>query len=159
MEKGPLKKNRFIFGVLALLAFMCAAGVPGLHAAAEDEVLIWTGSASDQKEEFTKVVDTREEWSALWKRAFDRPAPAVDFKKYVVACVFLGHGAGWLYSIGFDKPYRRGNDWIIPYGLQPLILELARPFKASGQYRLQVYERIPGGRMILEEDASGSRRL
>lgn len=136
--------------LLALWLLVGAASLPGLAAAAETPA--WKGSVSAQKEPLIRVVETPEAWSLLWRSAFDRPAPAVDFGRYVVACVFLGHGADWLYSIGFDAPRRRGDDWVITYGLHPLVLELAGPFRAGGQYHLKAYERMSGGRMILEEE-------
>ncbi len=91
--------------------------------------------------------------------AFAKPAPVVDFEKNVVACVFLGHSADWLYSISFGKPYIRGNVQVIPYGLAEIILELARPFKASGQYSMEVFARKQHYSVILEEDrSSGSHK-
>ena len=53
----------------------------------------WKGNVSKQKEPFIKVVETQKEWSELWARAFEKPAPEMDFEKYVVACVFLGNEA------------------------------------------------------------------
>jgi hypothetical protein len=147
-----VKKSRVVFWALPLLLGLWLAGLPGALAAAEGRQLAWKGSSSNQTEAFSKVVETPEEWSELWRRAFDRPAPAVHFETQVVACVFLGHSADWLYSIGFDAPRRRGDVWVIVYGLHPLILELAKPFKAGGQYHMKVYERIQGAKMILEAE-------
>jgi hypothetical protein len=119
---------------------------------AGDEQKVWEGSSSGQKEPFMQVVESGEDWSGLWKRAFQKPAPPVDFQKQVVACVFLGHSADWLYSIHIGEPYLRGGSWIIPYELAEIILELARPFKASGQYAMKVVEKKQGYKMILEKE-------
>ena len=145
-----MKGKRFIFWALPLLTGLWLAGPPDVLGTAEGQPPAWKGSSSSQKEAFIKVVETPEEWSELWRRAFDRPAPVVHFEKQVVACVFLGHSADWLYAIGFDSPSRRGDVWVIVYGLHPLILELAKPFKAGGQYHMKVYERLDGAKMILE---------
>lgn len=118
----------------------------------------WKGNISNQKDEFIKVVEKRGEWNDLWQRAFEKPAPKVDFKKYVVACVFLGHQADWLYSIGFDEPILRGDVWIIPFGCAEIILELAKPFKASGQYAMKVFAKHKGAKMMLEETPDSARR-
>lgn len=111
----------------------------------------WQGSSSSQKDEFIAVITKKEDWSMLWRRAFGKRAPEVDFTKYVVACVFLGHNADWLYSISFGQPYTRGNVVTIPYTLAEMILELKEPFKAKGQYRMKVFRKIEGKEMQLEE--------
>ena len=114
--------------------------------------MTWKGSISSQKEEFIKVVETQEQWSELWKCAFDKQAPNIDFGKYVVACVFLGHSADWLYSISFGKPFMHDNSMVIPFGFAEIILELSGPFKASGQYSMKVFEKKKGIKIIMEED-------
>lgn len=111
----------------------------------------WEGFVSQQKEAFIKVVVSPEEWTALWKRALDQPAPAVDFERHAVACVFLGHSAPWLYSISFGEPQARGTTLVIPYGLADMILELSGPFKAGGQYAMKVVEKRKGYGLTLEE--------
>ena len=118
----------------------------------------WKGNISNQKEPFIKVVETREAWNDLWLSAFDKPAPDMDFDHYVVACVFLGHQADWLYSIGFEKPAPRGDDWVISYGLAEIVLDLAKPFKASGQYAMKVFSKHKDAKMILEESPESVRR-
>ncbi len=111
----------------------------------------WQGSTSAQKEELIAVITKKEEWTKLWRRAFNKTAPEIDFTKYAVACVFLGHGADWLYSISFDQPYTRGNVVIIPYTLAEMILELKEPFKAKGQFRMKVFWKLERKEMELEE--------
>lgn len=111
----------------------------------------WEGHLSGQKEPFIKVVTDPTEWRILWQRAFDAPSPELDFERYAVACVFLGHSAPWLYSIAFGEPHTRGETVVIPYGLSDLILELNGPFKAGGQYRMKVLERKFGHSYELEE--------
>ena len=71
-------------------------------------------------------------------------------KACVVACIFLGHDADWLYAIAFGEPYLRGDIWVVPYELNELVLELAGPFKASGQYAMQVFAKKKGAGMKLE---------
>ena len=111
----------------------------------------WEAFVSRQKEEFIQVVTTPEEWSALWKRAFDQPAPAVDFERNAVACVFLGYSATWLFSIDFGEPQVRDSTLVIPYSRVEMILELSGPFKAGGQYAMKVVEKRKGYRLVLEE--------
>ncbi|MDP2854741.1 MAG: ankyrin repeat domain-containing protein [Smithellaceae bacterium] len=120
----------------------------------------WKGNVSKQKEAFIKVVETPKEWSELWLRAFEKPAPDMDFEKYVVACVFLGHEARWLYSIGFSGPERRDGKLVIAYSLHDVMLRLSGPFQAGGQYHMRVFEKSKDVPMILEEagSTSGIRR-
>ncbi len=132
---------------------------PVMNTTKDYEGMEWEGYLSDQKEKFVKVVVKKVEWDELWKRAFDKPAPEVDFENYAVACVFLGHSADWLYNIGFDKPYERDNMLIIPFGLAEIILRLSGPFKASGQYHMKVFKKQKGVEMVLEDTSRYLRRI
>lgn len=112
----------------------------------------WEGHASQQTNRLVKVITDNDEWTALWRRAFDTKAPVVDFDNYAVACVFLGHEADWLYSIAFGEPSLKDGLMVIPYWLREIILELAGPFKASGQYHMKVFRKKAGVEMILKEE-------
>lgn len=115
--------------------------VQGPSAADSERQTIWEGYVSDQKDEFIKVVTARDEWVELWKRAFDKPAPEVDFEKNSVACVFLGHYARWLYGIHIGEAVWKDDKWVIRYGLVEVELRLSGPFKAGGQYCMKVIDR------------------
>lgn len=145
-----MKKQHIMYFIL--LIFLFAGSMTQREAFAVDQPMVWKGSVSRQIEPFIKVVETQEEWSDLWKRALGEPSPAVNFNQYVVACVFLGHSADWLYSIHMDNPVLRGDTWVINYSLIEIILELSGPFKAGGQYAMKVFEKKTGAKMILEED-------
>jgi len=119
--------------------------------------MIWDGYVSKQKDEFIRVVDTRREWSELWQRAFEKPAPVIDFEKYAVACVFLGYNAKWMYAIGFGGPEFIDGKLVISYGLHDMMLRLSGPFKAGGQYAMKVYEKKNGVEMVLQERGSTSQ--
>ncbi len=123
-------------------------------ASSADRIQEWEGYLSAQNEEFIKLVDTPDEWIELWQRAFKKRAPAVDFEKKVVACVFLGHSAKWLYSIQFDGPLRRDNEILIYYSLHDVKLAMSGPFKASGQFSMKVFEKQKGVPMTLKEGGS-----
>jgi hypothetical protein len=152
------KQHHFlIFLLLLLFIFLPVIVRSELSPPAQHQNMTWKGSMSNQKAEFIKVVETKEEWSQLWRRAFDKPAPDMDFEKFVVACVFLGHSADWLYSIGFGQPFMRDNLLVIPFGLSEIILELSGQFKASGQYHMKVFEKKKAFKIILEEAAPSSR--
>ena len=147
-----IKQHHFlIFILLLLFIFFPVSGRAENSQPAATQSMAWKGSISNQKEAFIKVVETQEQWSELWRRAFDKKAPNIDFRKHVVACVFLGHSADWLYSISFGNPFMRNNQLIIPFGLAEIILELSGPFKASGQYSMKVFEKKKDIKIIMEE--------
>jgi hypothetical protein len=126
---------------------------PGLHGSMD-----WEGFISRQGEELLTVITDDREWSDLWKAAFDRPAPRVDFGKYAVACVFLGVTADWLYDIHIGEPRAEKNIMHIPYGLSEIIIELSGPFRASGQYRMKAIEKKKGFGMLLESQGDSAVR-
>jgi len=130
----------------AVLGLLEKAGSPRDYLGME-----WKGNVSGQKEKFVKIVDDPGEWANLWMRAFEKPAPTIDFENYAVACVFLGHSAGWLYSISVSGPVVRGNQAVIVYALHEVMLRLSGPFKAGGQYHMKVFEKRTGVKMVIEE--------
>ena len=138
--------------LIALMVIAIASFAAKQTVFADDQPTVWKGSVSDQKEPFIQIVESEEVWSVLWKRAFQKSAPPVDFQKSVVACVFLGHSADWLYSIYIGDPELLENRWVIPYGLAEIILELTVPFKASGQYAMKVIKKKKDAPMILEKE-------
>ncbi len=111
----------------------------------------WEGHLSRQAEELVTVITDATEWQALWAKAFGVPAPAVDFGKYGVACVFLGFQADWLYDIHFGDPCMADGLQIIPYDLIEMILELQGPFRAAGQYYMKAFERKKGYGLALQQ--------
>lgn len=180
MNKGKLASiNLILLFSLVLMAGSCLASsteslksplldtaeTPGIkketavpNPTIDYEGMEWKGHISDQKDEFIKVVVNKTEWDELWKRAFGKSSPEVDFENFAVACVFLGHSADWLYHIGFGTPYMRDSLLVIPFELAELILELSAPFKASGQYHMKVFPKRKGLEIILE-DTTGLLRI
>ncbi|HOU56067.1 MAG: hypothetical protein GYA67_00655 [Smithella sp.] len=148
----------FLLLFCAVLTGMSPVECRGKSSEAAPVQMEWKGNISNQKEPFIKIVETREAWNDLWLSAFEKPAPDIDFDRCVVACVFLGHQADWLYSIGFAEPVPRGDVWVISYGLAEIVLDLAKPFKASGQYAMKVFSRHKDAKMILEEFPESARR-
>ena len=110
----------------------------------------WQGTISGQEEELLTVITDAVGWTALWNRAFNREAPDVDFKTYAIACVFLGHHAGWLYDIHIGEPEVAGNMLIVPCGLSEVMLRLSGPFRASGQYRMKAVLKKEGYGIMLK---------
>lgn len=110
----------------------------------------WVGNESAIATLLQTAVTTNAEWTDLWKRAFGKDAPAIDFGRYFVACAFLGHEPGWWYSIHFDEPVVEGKSLVVPFTL--VMLQVDRgpakdPFGKDGfhgQYAMKAFPRIDG---------------
>src|SRR5450759_1203226 len=75
------KQHHFlIFLLLLLFMFLPVIVWSELSPPAQHQNMTWKGSISKQKAEFIKVVETQKEWSDLWRRVFDQPAPDMDFE-------------------------------------------------------------------------------
>jgi len=115
----------------------------------------WEGQYSSQQEPFAQIVTS--EWGSrnslgwrdLWKKvSTSSKASAIDFDKYVVACVFLGRRPTGGYWVEFGKPYIKDNRMMIPY----------REHKPTGfvtqalsyPYRIKVFERPAGREVVLQ---------
>lgn len=148
------KRDLLLIQLLLLLVLLIPTPVtaePPAPVRQKDES--WKGNISNQNDEFIKVVETKQEWNELWMRVFERNAPKIDFEKKVVACVFLGNKADWLYSIHIGEPVLRDGMWVIPYGMAEIILELSGPFKASGQYAMKILKKKTDAPMVMKRDA------
>lgn len=161
-------KSLALFPVLfLLLSFFgpdSAWGGIGRTAAAEHSpkrpVVEWEGSESELKKPFAGVIDGERDWKDLWKKAFGKKAPVVNFKRYAVACVFLGHYPGWWYRIGFSEPESSGSSIVVRFSLVDLVVELMDNGKRGllgeygtrGQYRMRLVERKQGCTMRIEQD-------
>jgi hypothetical protein len=126
---------------------------------AASAALDWEGSASLRAEELSTVIQERAAWEVLWRAAFSAPAPEVDFSRHVVACVFLGHGADWLYGIEIGTPRAVDDLAIVPYQLVQLVLELRGPLRPGGQYRMKALPRGAAPRFVLSETPAGGDGL
>ncbi len=164
------KVGVLLLPILVTLIFLCclaflSGGFPKPAEAAAGEpspkksVTEWEGNQSDLVKPYAGIVSTQEEWKALWKKAFGKKSPPVNFKRYAAACVFLGHYPGWWYHIGFGEPYTSGSIIVIPYSLVDLRVELMddgkkgafRQYGSRGQYKMRLVEKKKGFSMKLEQ--------
>jgi hypothetical protein len=108
----------------------------------------WEGGESSIKQLLQTAITTDAEWTDLWKRAFGKAAPPMDFTRNFVACAFLGHNAGWWYSIGFSEPVVQEQTLLVPYTLVMLRVssgpEAFRNPGHRGQYAMKVFPKRPG---------------
>jgi ankyrin repeat protein len=109
--------------------------------------MTWKGSESGIASRRQMAITTDAEWTALWKQAFGKEAPPMDFNRYFVACVFLGHDAGWPCAIGFGDPVVQGKTLVVDCTLAMLQLSMGRPSGrdvsdragTGGQYAMKAF--------------------
>jgi hypothetical protein len=155
-HKKSVNRAILILGLLAMLLFSTDSGVTeavargkkSTHATQPAAATEWEGHESELVDPFVGVVTGEEEWNDLWKRAFGKKAPPVDFSEFGVACVFLGHYPGWYYSIHIEEPIKEENTIVIPFGIVDLIVELRMapgltPQGNRGQYSMKIVSKIP----------------
>jgi hypothetical protein len=168
-ETGNCRAGR-IWAIVLAFAFLELAGISadfstgGIASAAEpakkgeDPAALWEGNESELAEPFTGVIGDMKEWTELWEKAFGKIPPSVDFERYAVACVFLGHYPGWWYYIALSEPRVSGSTIFIPYQLVDSIVELSRgdgsgitrKYGSRGQYRMKAVEKKPGFSLRME---------
>jgi len=121
----------------------------------ENAVMEWQGPYSSQEELLVQIITSecgnRDSlgWRDLWKKTSSSKAPAIDFDKYVVACVFLGQRLTGGYWVEFGKPYIKDNRMVIPYKEHKPTGFVTQAL--SYPYRLKAFERPNGREVVLEE--------
>jgi len=136
---------------------LAMAQAPKNTGAEEDNaVMEWEGQYSSQEEPLVQVVTSERGsgdslgWRDLWKKASpSSEAPAIDFDKYVVACVFLGRRLTGGYWVEFGKPYIKDNRMVIPYKEHKPTGFVTQAL--SYPYRMKVFERPAGKEVVLEQ--------
>jgi hypothetical protein len=157
-----IRESYVLDGELTVTVKDESADLPGETASTGEDIpfprqngsLDWQGFISAQSTKLVEVISDKRAWNNLWSRAFNSPAPEVDFNKFSVACIFLGHDADWLFGINFGKPSEEGSELVIPYYLVELELKLMGTFRASGQYRMKAFEKRNGLTMIIRNTSS-----
>lgn len=113
----------------------------------------WDGIESEIESPWQGAVTTDAEWADLWKRAFGKKAPPVDFSKNFVAFAFLGHRAGWWYGISFREPAVRDGKLVVTYTLAALEVSATREAFRNpgyrGQYAMQVFPKREGLEVVV----------
>ncbi|MFZ2446010.1 MAG: hypothetical protein WAW37_06610 [Syntrophobacteraceae bacterium] len=167
MRNATMHAGRAIVGIFCLSLFFVfiAAGPADARQGAKSgskantgAATEWKGSESDLAAHFISVVSDEKTWKELWKNAFRKNAPRVNFRKHAVACVFLGHYPGWWYVIDMLEPYATDTTIIIPYQLVSLIVDLKsngqknveRRYGSRGQYLMKVVEKKAGYQMKMQ---------
>lgn len=75
----------------------------------------WEGGHCGVGKPSTAVVLTAEDWSRLWKEAFNKEAPETDFEEHFAAGVFLGLRNTGGYSVEFLPPEEKDGAVVIGY--------------------------------------------
>ncbi len=156
VAKGADGKSAWVHanekGNKAMMALLEKAGAHPDYAA-----MMWKGGESGIATLLQKAVSTDADWADLWKQAFQKEAPPMDFGRYFVACAFLGHDAGWPYDIVFDEPVVRGKTLAVDFTLVMLRLSMGRPSGRGatngpghgGQYAMKVFPKREGLEIVV----------
>lgn len=88
---------------------------PARIAAVDVSPAEWKGHSCGVPEPGHRVVTDAAAWTALWKDAFGREAPAVDFKRFVAVAAFAGsrNSGGW--SVELLPPTAGPDGVVVPY--------------------------------------------
>jgi hypothetical protein len=90
-------------------------------AARDYAALAWEGSFVKDSPRFAKVLTDQKEWDEVWKKLGKDPvSPLIDFKRYAVACVFLGEIPGYdTKGVVFQEPKLEGKTLRVGYKVVP----------------------------------------
>lgn len=103
----------------------------------------WSGSYSGMQEPGSIIATDAGQWQDLWKRAFSKEAPPVDFSKYFAVAVFAGPRNTGGFSVEFLPPEGGGSSIVIPYRIKAprpgafVTMSFTQPFA------VQLYRRTP----------------
>lgn len=103
----------------------------------------WQGASCGVSKAASLKVESAEEWEKLWKEAFNREAPSVDFKKRFAVAVFLGLRQTGGYSVEFLEPQARADAAVIRYrtrgpGPSSFVIQAF-----TTPYAIRLYNRVP----------------
>ena len=101
----------------------------------------WSGMYCGKKEPEVITVDDRAGWEGVWKTISEKPAPEVDFSKYVVIAVFAGEKNTGGYSVEFLEPVTRDGKKVIPYRIKSPGESLFTVQSLTQPYHLRAFER------------------
>lgn len=88
----------------------------GLGAKEKYEALEWSGEYCSKENPSELIVGYIAQWEHLWESLSSAGTlPEIDFKKYVIAAVFLGPRPTGGYSVEFGQSYLKDNKMVIPY--------------------------------------------
>lgn len=101
----------------------------------------WHGGQCGMSKPAVRTISSDADWSALWREAFRREAPKVDFSEVFAVAVFLGTRPTGGFSVEFPSPLRDEGALVIPY-------RVSAPKKSSfviqaftSPYGIQLYKR------------------
>jgi len=110
----------------------------------------WRGQYCGVAEPDARVIGDLREWEKLWREAFSKTFPAVDFGKHLALAVFLGTQRTGGYSIEFLEPLADKDNAILRYKLHA---PSARQFVTQAftqPYAVKLYKKSPLKVQVLE---------
>lgn len=110
----------------------------------------WKGHSCGVAEPGARVVSDEASWRALWKDAFGKDAPAVDFTRFVAVAAFAGsrNTGGW--SAELLAPEAAAKGVVVPYRVKGPAPGAFVTMAFTAPYAVRLYNR-PAGPLTAEE--------
>lgn len=110
----------------------------------------WKGHSCGVPEPGHRVVADAAAWAALWKDAFGREAPAVDFSRFVAVAAFAGsrNSGGW--SVELLAPTSDPKGVVVPYRVKGPAPGAFVTMAFTAPFAIRLYNR-PSGPLTAEE--------
>lgn len=147
--------------LLAAAALLAALGMarkppektmddPARLAAVDVAPAEWKGHSCGVSEPGARVVGDEASWAALWKEAFGKQAPTVDFKRFVAVAAFAGsrNSGGW--SAELLAPEFGPKGLVVPFRVKGPAPGGFVTMAFTAPYTVRLYNR-PAGPLTTEE--------
>lgn len=110
----------------------------------------WKGHSGGVPEPGHRVITDAAAWAALWKDAFGREAPAVDFSRFVAVAAFAGsrNSGGW--SVELLPPTSGPKGVVVPYRVKGPAPGAFVTMAFTAPYAIRLYNR-PSAPLTVEE--------
>ena len=123
---------------------------PARLAAVDVQPSEWKGHSCGVAEPGARVVSDEASWAALWKEAFGKEAPAVDFKRFVAVAAFAGSRSSGGWSAELLAPEAGPKGLVVPFRVKGPAPGGFVTMAFTTPYAVRLYNR-PAGTLTTEE--------
>jgi hypothetical protein len=131
--------------IRAAAAVLLAAALCG---ATEKAMTIqeWKGTSGGPSAPGHEAALDAKSWDSVWRK-LSRPAPTLDFDRFVAVAVYVGERATGGFTAVFDEPVMKGDDLIVRYRIPKPAGFVSQAF--THPWKVRVFPR-PKGRVHIE---------
>ncbi|MBI5211458.1 MAG: protease complex subunit PrcB family protein [Elusimicrobia bacterium] len=101
----------------------------------------WRGQYGGANEDGTMTIMSAEEWRKAWTRLSQEPIPGVDFKRYEVVAVFLGHQPTAGYDVEVVDVGPTETSIVVRYRVVEPAAGVSAPQTPTSPYAMQIIPR------------------